>query len=131
MSQYNIQVDPSINPISPTKRELLEVGESVGESTAVELKPELKSIDDDIGAVSRQIRELPIDKLINETTSMYNVPLFTATPNIYAGAAGSSYSLVNGTLQIDWIQPVPDDVADANLSLEGMVPIYLKCSIYQ
>ena len=93
--QYNIQVDPPITPNIPTAADLLTVGEAVGNSEAVragvatavlaEVKPEMDSIDDDIGAVSRQIQELPIDNLINETTSMYNVPLSTATPNIFTG----------------------------------------------
>ena len=132
---YFVAIDPRVPSVILSGEQGLNVGRRViTEQPVIDgirdvMRPQFQEVDDKVGAVSRQIRELPIDELLHVITSVRNVPLATSTPNIYTGAAGSSYSLVGGNLQIDWTQPVPDDVADASLSLEGLVPFTLPIPV--
>ena len=132
---YYVAIDPYNPSTGLSQVALLNVGralatedavvDGIADAVDIKLTPELRAIDDDVGGVSRQIDALPIDKLLNEAVSVYNVPLSTATPNIFTGAPGSSYSLVGGNLQIDFAQTVPDNVSDISLSLEGLVAFAL------
>ena len=136
---YFVAIDPYNPSTGLSQVALLNVGRALATEDAVvngianavdnKLEPDFQEVDDKVGAVSRQIKELPIDKLINETTSVYNVPLATATPNIFTGIAGSSYLLVGGHLQFDFVQPIPDDASDASLSLEGLVAFALPIPV--
>ena len=136
---YFVTIDPYNPSTGLSGQQLFEVGFALGtepavvggiaDATHIKLTPDLRRIDSEIGGVSRQIDALPIDELLNEAVSVYNVPLATATPNIFTGAPGSSYSLVGGNLQIDFAQTVPDNVSDISLSLEGLVAFALPIPV--
>ena len=136
---YFVAIDPYTPSTGLSQQALLNVGralatedavvDGIADAVDVKLTPDLRKIDDDVGGVSRQIDALPIDELLNEAVSVYNVPLATATPNIFTGAPGSSYSLVGGNLQIDFAQTVPDNVSDISLSLEGLVAFALPIPV--
>ena len=136
---YYVAIDPYNPSTGLSQVALLNVGralatedavvDGIADAVDIKLTPDLRKIDDDVGGVSRQIDALPIDELLNEAVSVYNVPLATATPNIFTGAPGSSYSLVGGNLQIDFAQTVPDNVSDISLSLEGLVAFALPIPV--
>ena len=135
IGSYFVTIDPYNPSTGLSGQQLFEVGFALGTEPAVvggiadavdiKLTPDLRRIDNEIGGVSRQIDALPIDELLNEAVSVYNVPLATATPNIFTGAPGSSYSLVGGNLQIDFAQTVPDNVSDTSKHTQHLSLIHI------
>ena len=77
---YFVAIDPYNPSTGLSQVALLNVGRALATEDAVvngianavdnKLEPDFQEVDDKVGAVSRQIKELPIDKLINETTCL-------------------------------------------------------------
>ena len=107
---YIVTIDPRGDPFVPTPAELATSAQAVVDSPGFrdslagaatrDLKPAIDRVDGDILAVSRQLKSLPIDELLQADTARHALPLggrtygreSTARPTRWRAGTGSSTS---------------------------------------
>ena len=127
---YIATIDPRGTPVIPTPAELATSAQAVVDSPGFrdslagaatrDLQPAIDRVDGDILAVSRQLKSLPIDELLQEDAVRHALPLGGA--NIWSGVDGSAYALAGGHWQFDIRASTRAESSNiaGGLSVEGM-----------